>query len=100
MKGQGTNALSRGDLTEGVMRGESIMTFVSLNLSAVERKPGLMPWVESWFGSGEINWIGPDQWFMDGQRLDQCIWTPPPTAADVAIESLAKSKHKTQMATE
>jgi hypothetical protein len=94
MKAQGTDALSRGDLTEGVMRGEPIMTFVPLHLSALERSPGLKPWVESWFGTEELNWISSGQWFTDGQKCDRCVWTPPPAAADVAIESLAKSEHK------
>ena len=97
MKKQGTDALSRRDLTEGVMRGESIMTFVPLHLSAIDRQPNLRRWVESWFGAEVANWITPDQWFTDGQKLNRCIWTPPPAAGDVAIETLAKSKHKRPM---
>ena len=94
MKAQGTDGLSRADLTEGVMRGSSILSFVPLHLNAIERNPKIKPWVESWFGAEGITWLTPRQWFSDGQKQDRCIWFPPPAAADVAVELLAKAKHK------
>jgi hypothetical protein len=94
MKEQGTDGLSRGDLTEGVMRGENIMSFIPLHKTAVDKEPILRTWINSWYQSNGTNWISPDQWYTDGQMLNHCIWTPPPAAADAAIELLAKSKHK------
>ncbi len=36
---QGTDGLSRGDLVEGVMRGESMLSFVPLHRSCIDRSP-------------------------------------------------------------
>lgn len=41
-----------------------------------------------------MTWLTPLQWYREGQRYTRCIWSPPPAAADVAIELLAKAKHK------
>jgi len=55
----------------------------------------LREWVESWFKEVEpVHWLTPEEWFTKGQIEDFCIWTPPPAAADAAIEQLAKATHK------
>ena len=38
---QGTDGLSRGDLSEGVMRGQRMLGFVPLHLTVIERSPKL-----------------------------------------------------------
>ncbi len=94
MKAEGTDGLSRGNLTEGVMRGGNILTFLPLHHNILERQPAVRQWVESWWQGRVLHWITPDQWFTEGQSLNHCVWTPPPAAADAAIECLAKAKHK------
>jgi hypothetical protein len=48
MIGQGTNGLSPGDLTEGVMAGHSMLNHVPVRFSAFDRQPGLLQWVSLW----------------------------------------------------
>jgi len=62
MIAQGTDGLSRGDLDSGVMRSADMLSFVPLHLSALERAPGLMPWLHTWT-PGLLLWsISPLEW--------------------------------------
>ena len=47
---QGTDGISRGNLSEGVMAGEKMLNFIPLNLGAVERHPPLLTWLKLWVG--------------------------------------------------
>lgn len=109
---QGTDGLSRGVLLEGVMKGEPMLDFVPLNKSAVKRSAELLPWIQSWWGSGQEEPLNPEQCFFEGHGLvggernaegiwmprtmthGHFIWTLPPAAAEVALEELVKSRHK------
>jgi len=44
---QGTDGLSRGDLNEGVMKGDQLSSFIPLHLSAIERQDQLKEWIKS-----------------------------------------------------
>ena len=44
---QGSDGLSRGNLTEGVMGGKSMEFFVPIHLGAIERSPKILQWIES-----------------------------------------------------
>ena len=118
MIAQGTDGLSRGDMYEGIMRGESMLSFVPLHRSAVDRHPPLAPWIHSWSRA-----LGPDPefleatgWFerghdvegscrncdglwMPSYRFGTFIWTPPPAAGRIAIEELRQARHKRQQST-
>jgi hypothetical protein len=59
MISQGTDGLSRGDMLTGVMGGADMLTFIPLDLTAVERQPELMEWVDSWWGTGNNYWLTP-----------------------------------------
>jgi hypothetical protein len=60
MISQGTYALSRGDMLTGVMGGSDMLTFIPLALTAIEQKPELMEWVDSWWGTGNNSWLTPE----------------------------------------
>jgi hypothetical protein len=94
MISEGTDGLSRGDLSAGVMLGTNILTYVPLHQDALARDPSLVAWVQSWYPDHHPNWLSPDAWYDQGQTCNHCIWTPPPAAADAALELLARSKHK------
>jgi hypothetical protein len=96
MMAQGTDGLSRGVMNEGILAGKDFLSFVPLHLSAIERqRHPLMGWVESWFGAlGDFTWLSPKDWYLKGHSEKRCVWTPPPAAADAALEQLAKSIHK------
>jgi hypothetical protein len=93
---QGTDGLSRGIMTQGVMRGMSFSEFVPLHLNPVERQGmSLVRWVEDWFGSlGSFLWSSPEDWFCKAHIEEHCVWNLAPAAAQAALGKLAKSVHK------
>jgi len=93
MQAQGTDDLSRGTLASGVLRGVDMLSFVPLHLSALDRSPALSQWVSSW-APGELTWLQPFDWYTIGHRPACHVWTPPPSAAEVALAQLAAATHK------
>jgi hypothetical protein len=96
MIAQGTDGLSRGLTSQGVMKGESFLEFIALHQNAFERQGNnLKEWTFSWFqGDKEPLILKPEDWFTQGHTYSTCIWLPPPAAADMALEQLAFSIHK------
>jgi len=95
MQYQGTDDLSRGQLSSGVLGGGDMLTYIPLHLTAVERSPAVKTWVESWLpGSTTALWMTPFQWYCGRGYPGSCVWAPPPGAADAALEQLAASIHK------
>ena len=91
---QGTDGLSRGDHSSGVMSGRSMLSFVPLHLTATERSASLKPWLEFILQDLSPTFLEPDGWFDGVDRPVNFVWIPPPAAADVITERLAISKHK------
>lgn len=48
MIAQGTDALLRGDLTEGAMQGVPIASYLPFHLPSIDRSPALLSWLQSW----------------------------------------------------
>ena len=120
MKAQGTDGLSCGNLNIGVMAGKSMLDFVPIHKTALERSAGLKPWLESWMGS-QVEFLTPKDWFTrghdhcrgqwesnldfkDGSKVEfpvirrgTMIWSPSPCTAEVAVEELRKARHKRQI---
>jgi hypothetical protein len=110
MIGQGSDGLSRGNLTEGVMLGKTMTSYVPLSATALERSAGLEMWFRSWAGS-DLEVLSPRDWFGRGQgiggyltskenvrlpffKAGTFLWTPAPAVASVAMEELRRSRHK------
>jgi hypothetical protein len=110
MIGQGSDGLSRGNFTEGVMMGRSMVSYVPLSKSALDRSEGLEDWIRSWAGAA-METLAPSDWFLRGQgilgfdldergytmpsyRAGTFLWVPPPAVALTAIEELRRSRHK------
>lgn len=94
MISQGTDGLSRGDLTSGVMAGDEFLSHIPLNRGAFERSACLKEWLELalpkqwvWLETG-ADWY--QQPFND--PLGRYVWAPPPCLADVALEQLCEVK--------
>jgi hypothetical protein len=112
MISQGTDGLSRGCLTEGVMSGTPMLEYIPLHRSALERQPDLLSWIRQWTLCDNLNPLQPEDWFEHGHGISGgtydarglwhptptsdtwILWSPPPAAADVAIEQLLYSRHK------
>ena len=95
---QGTDGLSRGDHSEGVMKGQPMLAHVPLHQSAFEVQPGLRQWVESWWPAdvaGKL-WFhdDPADWFDLAHQPGRHVWAPPPGAGDVVAEQLGRAIHK------
>ncbi len=109
---QGTDGLSRGDLTEGIMAGYEMRCFVPIHLCALDRQPSILHWVRVWTGQHDLTPLTTEEWFDRGHgyvtgKHDRrglwlpresgetwLLWSPPPAVADVAIDELMLSRHK------
>jgi hypothetical protein len=93
---QGTDGLSRGSLSEGVLSGSSMLAFLPFHRSALDRSPLLRCWIESWASSDgtHLSFLSPLEWFTLGHTARRSIWTPPPAAADAALFELSKAVRK------
>jgi hypothetical protein len=94
MIAQGTDGLSRGDKSTGVMQRISMEQFVPLHLSALVRSSVLRPWIEAATKGLEPIFLEPEDWFTTGHGLGTFVWHPAPAAADVVVEQLGKARHK------
>ena len=101
MKASGVDALSRGDLTKGMMASCDPLSFVPFNKGAFERSGGrVSAWVCSWwrpkkdvdFGDFCLETITKDNMFdlqdLQGARL----WMLLPATMEVAVELLCKDR--------
>jgi hypothetical protein len=113
---QGTDGLSRGMLSEGVMGGDDMTSFVPLHKTALERSEGLLAWLKSHCdapGKQEFECLSVEQWFekghdvigadtnVDGVYVPRIaagcyVWAPPPCVAVYCLEELRKARHKRQ----
>ena len=117
MIAQGADGLSRGNLTEGVMRGDDMLHFIPIHQTALERRPQLKNWLESWV-SEDVEFLEPKDWFVRGHglvegefetnidnmiwpqmRQGKFIWAPAPAAAGVCVQELRQARHTNQEAT-
>jgi hypothetical protein len=94
MKAQGTDGISRGDKSMGVMRGIPMEQFCPLHKTAFERSPALKTWLTAATKGLEPVFLEPKDWFLQGQGAGNYVWSPAPAAADVVVEQLGKARHK------
>mgnify|MGYP003497972986 CR=1 FL=1 len=90
--------------------GRSMVSYVPLSKSALERSEGLEDWIRSRAGAA-METLAPSDWFLRGQgilgfdldergytmpsyRAGTFLWVPPPAVALTAIEELRRSRHK------
>jgi hypothetical protein len=94
MKAQGTDGISRGNKSMGVMWGVPMEQFCPLHKNAFERSPALKSWLTTATELLNPVFLEPKDWFLQGQGSGNYIWTPAPAAADVVVEQLGKARHK------
>jgi len=113
---QGTDGLSRGDFSEGVMKGISMLSFIPLHLTAWERASTLKQWIIDWMTPSlkqneSLEFLDVQDWFWRGHDIDGgvknddgiwmptyksgiFIWSPPPAGGQIAIEQLREARNK------
>jgi len=113
---QGTDGLSRGGFSEGVMKGISILSFVPLHLTAWERASNLKQWLIDWMTPSlkqneSLKFLDAQDWFWRGYDIDGgvknndgiwmptyksgiFIWSPSPAGGQIAIEQLREAHNK------
>ncbi len=113
MIAQGTDGISRGDMCEGVLNGDTMLQHVPLADSALDRAPLLKSWLLSWLGDLdlEIEFLDETGWFERGHdiiggrmncdnkwipdyKTSILIWSPPPAGAAIAAQELRQARHK------
>jgi hypothetical protein len=87
------DGVSRGDLGNGVISGESMLKHVHLDEGVDTRSPELISW---FLESAEGDWtlLEPAEWFHEAHITNgNYLWCPAPAVADVALEQLCETQH-------
>jgi hypothetical protein len=112
MIGHGTDGLSRGNLTEGVMAGQNFLDFFPLEQTVLDRSPDVLRTIRCWFPGEPLEVLTPKDWYQKGHdlrgwkrgchlnypiiRAGSYLWQPAPAAAKFAIEELRRARLKRQ----
>eukprot|EP00978_Attheya_sp_CCMP212_P011755 scaffold29206_cov30-Attheya_sp.AAC.3 len=91
---QGTDGITRGDQSQGVMRGFPMTAYVPLHLDPFEREPRLKVFMEEVTHGIEPKFLSPEGWFDEGQGLGTYVWSAAPAAAEVVVEQLGTARLK------
>jgi len=94
MQSQGTDGLSRGDHSQGVMTGIPMEVFIPLHLKPTDRDGRLNCWINELVKGMGFKWLEPEEWFEEHHREGNFIWDVPPAAGDVVYEKLDKWRLK------
>ena len=75
-----------------------MLEFVGLHLLADQRSPKLVSWIHKLWPNkqfGKLTVLQPDDWYLHDRerRFENCLWLPPPAAADAASEQMAEWRH-------
>jgi hypothetical protein len=91
MIAQGTDGVSRRDLGNGVMSGESMLKHVPLNEGVDTRSLELISWFLE-LAEGDWTLLEPVEWFHKAHITNgHYLWCPVPAVADVVLEQLCKT---------
>lgn len=94
MIAQGTDGISRGDKSEGVLRGMRMTSFIPLHLGVIERRPGMATLIQECMGELEYRTLSPEGWFEDVNCEGNFVWVPPPSCGEVVLEQIGNARHK------
>ena len=91
----GVDGLSRGDKSEGIATGMSVLKFIPIHLSAAERSPGVLDWIKDvWDVSlGTLHHMTNEDWFDKIMEPGNFLWMVAPGAGEAAVEQLCAHIH-------
>ena len=93
MIGQGTDGLSRGDLSNGVMPGDHFLKWVPLNKTTFQRQALFREWIYEVLPGVHWKGLSTEEWYTTALTDGRFIWTPAPAIANVAVEKLCEARH-------
>ena len=95
MIASGIDGLSRGDKSEGIARGVSVLNFIPIHQSPIERSIKVLDWITSWWDNslGELHRMTPEDWFGRVMEKGNFLWDVPPGGGEVAVEQLCAHTH-------
>ena len=88
----GINGLSRGITNEGVMAGNH-----RLDLFHKRKFVYTSPWIQPWWSEntcGQLKFCTSEDWYRGTNKEEFYLWTPPPGAADAAMDDMGRAIHK------
>jgi hypothetical protein len=94
MIAQGTDGISWGDHSAGVMRGIPMTAYVPLHQDAFAREPKLVEFIREISSPLAPKFLEPEGWFEEGHKSGNFIWSPAPAAAKVVVEQLGRARLK------
>ena len=88
MIAQGTDGVSRADLSSGVMGGEDFLKYLPLDETAIERQKGLSEELLSRPGKKRWKVATTEDWFdaVFTSPNERWIWCPPPALVKLAVK--------------
>ena len=95
MIAQGSDGLSRGDFSSGVMNGQHFLDQLPMDESALERQPALKNKLLACLPGNDWKFATTEDWFYQvfQEPNGKWIWSPPPALAKIAIEQMCEAKH-------
>ena len=95
MIASGIDGLSRGDKTEGIARGVSVLNFIPIHQSPIQRSPKLLEWISCWWDDslGNLHRMTPEDWFGMTMYKGNMLWDVAPGAGETAVEQLCAHTH-------
>ena len=95
MIAQGTDGLSRGEFSSGVMAGGPFLKFLPLNETALERVPHLKTIMNGWLPGQDWKFATTQDWFHEVFKdpNGSFVWSPSPALARIAVDQLCEVKH-------
>ena len=67
---------------EDVLAGKDMLSFIDIATSALESHPGVLDYVNSWAGKGQLSALVPEEWFVEGHGIvggrtdSNGVWIP------------------------
>ena len=95
MIASGIDGLSRGDKTEGIARGISVLNFIPIHQTPIQRSAKLLDWVSSWWDQslGNLHRMSPEDWYGMTMNKGNMLWDVAPGAGKAAVEQLCVHIH-------
>ena len=90
---QGTDGLSRGDCTSGVLTKGDFLSYIPIGLSASKRSNNIREWWKGALPGKAWKVLDAEEWYtVPFEDVNGCyIWFPPPSLAAMALELLCES---------